>query len=373
MRISIICYDMSHNCLGRAYLLGRVLRRRYEVDIHGFNFSGGRIWKPCDTGEFEYRTVRGRSFPAFFLSLASMVRDIRGDVVYASKLRVGSYGAALVNKIFHKRPVVLDIDDDETAWSGDYNWLGRWASVLNPAGPLQAEWIEGLAGRADDITTVSARIRDKYGRGVLVPHGKDTDLFDPARFDRDRLRQQYNIDKFKVIMFLGSPRPHKGLGDIIRAMDLLGRDDLRFMVIGKGSAPHYEKELQEAGGGRVILVDEIPFNEVPGFLCMADLVVLPQKRSPKTQGQVPAKVFDAMAMARPVIASNVSDLPAILEGCGIIVEPGDIEALAEKIDWVLTHRDEAGEMGKRARERCIEEYSWDVMEERLAGVFEKYR
>ena len=80
-----------------------------------------------------------------------------------------------------------------------------------------------------------------------------------------------------------------------------------------------------------------------------------------------------MAMAKPIIATNVSDLPQILKGCGIVVEPEDVSGLAEKISWVFSNPLEAEEMGRRAREKCIEEYSWDVMEKKLVAIFDKYK
>jgi len=66
-------------------------------------------------------------------------------------------------------------------------------------------------------------------------------------------------------------------------------------------------------------------------------------------------------------------MPKILEGCGIVVESENITELAEKITWVFANYLEAEKMGQRAREKCIVEYSWDVMEKRLVGIFEKYR
>jgi len=115
-----------------------------------------------------------------------------------------------------------------------------------------------------------------------------------------------------------------------------------------------------------------PFEKVPEFLAMADVVVIPQKRTFATLGQVPAKVFDAMAMAKPIIATNVSDLAEILNGCGWIVEPENPEQLAKTIQYVLDHPDKAAEMGQKARQKCIEKYSWDTMEKILIKTFRNY-
>jgi len=83
-------------------------------------------------------------------------------------------------------------------------------------------------------------------------------------------------------------------------------------------------------------------------------------------------VFDAMAMAKRIIATNVLDLPEILDGCGWIVEHENSEQLAQIIQYVLSNPKEAEEMGQKARQRCIEKYSWVAMEKILLKVFKKY-
>jgi glycosyltransferase involved in cell wall biosynthesis len=75
------------------------------------------------------------------------------------------------------------------------------------------------------------------------------------------------------------------------------------------------------------------------------LVVLPRRKAPVWIGQTPAKVFDAMAMAKPIIVTNISELPEILKGYGWIVEPGNLKQLPEAIPYILDHPVQAEEMG----------------------------
>ena len=79
-----------------------------------------------------------------------------------------------------------------------------------------------------------------------------------------------------------------------------------------------------------------------------------------------------MAMAKPIIATAVSDLPEILSGCGKIVEPRNPDALAEAIQSLLDHPDEAAEMGWKAREKCKRDYSWEAMEKVLLPIFQRH-
>jgi glycosyltransferase involved in cell wall biosynthesis len=105
---------------------------------------------------------------------------------------------------------------------------------------------------------------------------------------------------------------------------------------------------------------------------MSDVVVIPQKKCNASAGQLPAKVFDAMAMAKPIIATSVSDLPAILRDCGWLVDPENVGELAMSIKYVLEHPDEGKTMGCKARKKCIEMYSYDAMERPLCDIFKVY-
>ena len=109
---------------------------------------------------------------------------------------------------------------------------------------------------------------------------------------------------------------------------------------------------------------------LPKHLSAADILVIPQRDTTDTQGQIPAKLFDAMAMAKPVITTRVSDIPEVLGRHGYLVEPGNSEELARTLQYVLDHPEEAKERGLRARERCIELYDLKVMEAKLQSLIE---
>jgi glycosyltransferase involved in cell wall biosynthesis len=233
--------------------------------------------------------------------------------------------------------------------------------------------MDKLVPRADDITTVSSFLRDIYGpKTVIVPHGRDASLFKPILYDSESLRRERGLDGWKIIMFLGTPKPHKGIEDIILSVRRLGRQDVRVVIVGVEEDDPFMEALHRQNKELIVPIGMVPFGEIPKFLSMADLIVLPQKKEPKTLGQIPAKVFDAMAMAKPIIATDVSDMAAILDGCGVIVEPGDIEQLALKIDLLLNDPPLALELGRKAREKFLKEYSFDTMESRLLNIFEKY-
>ncbi len=388
MKISILTPDLSHNCLGRSYLLAKILQRHYEVEIIGPIFSDG-IWKPvADDKSITYKSVKvsGRFKP--YWQIRELTKKIDGDVIYASKPLFTSFGIGLLKKIIDKKPLILDIDDWQMGFMKEnYNNLSlihRFKSLAASAVyfySIGSYWNdllgEKLAHFADEITISNHFLKKKFG-GKIIWHARDTKILDPTKFDKRLIRKRYKIENTKkVVMFLGTPRNHKGIDNLIKAINLTKDPDIILIIVGINYKDSYCLNLvktakKSLGEKRFIDFGIQPFEKVPEFLAIADVVVIPQRRNFATMGQIPAKVFDAMAMAKPIIATNVSDLPEILDRCGWIVEPENPEQLAKAIQYIFKHPEEAAETGQKARQKCIEKYSYDAVGKILIDVFRKY-
>jgi type VI secretion system protein ImpG len=94
-------------------MLAKVLRRHHDVEVLGslFRAHAPSIWRPCDTGEFDYQIVEGCKFPRYLGSIRQLLKRLSGDVIYACKARLPSYGVALLKRLLGGKRVVLDIDD----------------------------------------------------------------------------------------------------------------------------------------------------------------------------------------------------------------------------------------------------------------------
>jgi glycosyltransferase involved in cell wall biosynthesis len=371
-KVSILNYDLSNNSLGRAHILAQALSNNYEVEIIGPT-RGGDIWEPLRECETRIKKIPGGGFPFLLFKLPSILKKIDGDILYAVKPRFTSFGLALLKKLFSKTPVILDIDD----WEMGFYLKGRLPSrisrlldIANPNGFLWTWLLHLLIPLADGKTTVSTFLRDRYG-GTIVPHAKDTGYFDPARFNGPNPAAGAETEGKKIIMFLGTPRKPKGLDDALDAVLMLDEPDVALMVVGADPGGRYEKKLKKKGGNRLIMVGRIPANQAPEYLAAADVIVIPQRRTSATVGQIPSKVFDAMAMAKPIVSTGVSDIPEILDGCGMVVRPDSPEDLGKAIKWILDNPEEGALMGLNARKKCIDSYSLGAIRESLINIVEK--
>ena len=371
MKISVLCFDLSDNAAGRADLLARLLEPLGSIEVIGPR-TGPGVWGPVASGPVRYTAVESRRMPGFLHVMADLARRADGDLIVASKTKLGSAGVGYLKRIFGRRPLLLDIDDWEVGFhlrSGFWGTVGRAVNLGNAAG-LPWTWLcERFTVLADGQTVASRFLQQRFG-GALVTHVRDTNTWKPGGVDPAEGRRRLGVGSERLVMFLGTPRGYKGLEDLAAAVSSLDRPDVLLAVIGtSASSPAGQQILRLCPRAR--LWPWVPFEQIPTFLAAADVVAVPQRDTPDTLGQVPAKLFDAMALGRPVVSTRVSMIPEILDGCGLVVEPGNVIALAAAIRRLVDDPAEAQALGTRARERCVERYSFEAARRILFPLVEK--
>ncbi len=372
MKISFLCFDLSNNSLGRVALLARALARHHQVELIG-PARGNKIWFPLEDLELPVKSFTWKRYPAFIPELRRMIRHIDGDVIFACKLFPTSFGVGILKRFLSEKPLIVDIDDWELGFfyhSGFWGKLGRSLNFSNPNGLPYTWFMERLTGLADAVT-VSNRFLEKKFSGKLLHHCRDTAMLNPEKFDAAKEKEKLNLGNKKVVMFLGTPRPHKGVDDLFSAFLNIQDPDIHLVIVGADDpsrplGPHWEKVKD-----RVTVLPKIPFSRLPEHLSAADVVAVPQRATTDTMGQMPAKIFDAMAMAKPVISTRVSDIPEVLDGCGYLVNAGDTQQLADMINYVFQHPEEASQKAQQAREKCMRLYDIKVLEQGLLETIDK--
>ena len=373
MKISFLCFDLSDNSLGRVAILAKTLARHHQVELVG-PAKQGKIWYPLQDLDLPIKSFPWNRYPAFVPTIRQMMLAIDGDVLFACKLRPTSFGVGLMKKWTSGKPLLVDIDDWELGFfyrAGFWGRVGRFLNFSNPNGLPHTWLMEKLVNFADGITVSNGFLQNRFS-GTLLYHCRDTSLLDPDKFDRDGAKEKLGVKNKKVVMFLGTPRAHKGVEDLAEAMNKIDDPDACLVIIGAedGLGGLREKLAKE---DRLVLLPMIPFRDLPEHLAAADVVVIPQRKTSDTVGQMPAKIFDAMAMAKPIVSTRVSDIPDVLGDCGYLVEPGNVQQLAEAMDHVFTHPEEALAKGKKARERCIAHYDINVLENQLLKLVDDVR
>jgi glycosyltransferase involved in cell wall biosynthesis len=381
-RVTLIAPDLSGGGVTRTYLLARVLQTlRLSVQVVGFQF-GAAIY-PEPPHDLPVHALSGCILPQLLGSSLKLLNWITGDIVYAIKPKPTSFGIALLKKLIAHRPLILDIDDWELSWLGgdEFSYKPTPKQFLRDSlttngalrqvdHPLYLQFMERLISQADAITVDTQFLQDRFG-GTYLPNGKDTTLFDPQRYDAQRSRQQYGLAGYRVLMFPGTARPHKGLEDVLLALDQLNQPDLRLVIVGGRKPDNYDDDLMRQWGRWIIRLPCFPVEQMPEIVAAAHVIVVPQRDQAIARAQFPLKLTDGMAMAKPILATTVGDIPQILGDTGFLVPPQSPEHIAQQIQWIFDHPEAANQRGWQSRLRCIERYSHESMSVILAGVLKQ--
>jgi colanic acid biosynthesis glycosyl transferase WcaI len=180
-----------------------------------------------------------------------------------------------------------------------------------------------------------------------LPNGVDTVFFQPDN-------NPQSGKEFKVI-YAGLFGLAQGLDQILMAAGKIPEaEHITFTLVGDG--PERSKLLQRAEELRLKTVyfsAPVPKNKVPQLLQKADVIVVPLKI--QLTGAVPSKLYEAMAVGKPVILIGGGEAAKIVNDaqCGLVVRPSDREELVSAIRYLKAHPAEGAQMGKNGRESVV--------------------
>lgn len=240
-----------------------------------------------------------------------------------------------------------------------------------------------LAAAADHVVTLGRAIRDDLvARGVdpdrvtVVPNGVDGRLLG-LRVSSPQARQALGLPSTGFwVGTVTSLVDYEGIDTLVEAVALLrGRGvDARAAVVGDGVArPAVEALVQERGlTDHVVVPGRVPPADATAWYQALDAFVVPRRDTAVTRTVVPLKPLQAMALGRPVVAS---DLPALAEvvthgRTGLLAAPDDPHALADALAALADDPATAGRLGDAGRDVAATR-TWDAAGAAYRDLYER--
>ncbi len=233
------------------------------------------------------------------------------------------------------------------------------------------------------ITLTQGLKKELVDRGVpgekimIVPNGVDTERFVPKTRDRE-LEAQLGFEGKKVIGYIGAFAPYEGLEYLLQAAAILrykkNREDFRIIIIGDGVNFDELQTLRDDLKLRPIVTikGRVSHDVIHKYYSLIDIVPIPRLGVPVCEIVSPLKPFEAMAMGKAVVASNVAALAEIVRDneTGLLHRKDDVDHLAQVLETLLDHPELARRLGDAARRWVVAERDWRSL---ARSVGELYR
>ncbi|MFC1897617.1 glycosyltransferase family 4 protein [Chloroflexota bacterium] len=208
---------------------------------------------------------------------------------------------------------------------------------------------------------------------VILPRGANIELFSPNK-DVESVRQKYNLGSSALVIYQGTMAEVRQLDVLIRAFARVTerKRNVKLLMVGNGYTAHLKQLTSTLGlSENIIFTGQVPYPEVPQLIAAADIAVCPVPPLEIYKISSPTKLFEYMAMIKPVIANEeIPEHKEVIEqsGGGILV-PFDAEAFAQAILELLDNHKQVVEMGRKGREWVIKNRSYRVLARELEESF----
>jgi glycosyltransferase involved in cell wall biosynthesis len=311
-------------------------------------------------------------FASFVVSSLFALPFVGGfDLVWAANPNIISFYPSLIYRVVKRCPLVQNVDD---LWPEALYDLGvpRW-SFLAMLGKFTAKIAYKLSSAITPISPAYVDVlTNKYeveaSKVCVVPAGVDLDVFS---FEEESVKE--DCGKFTVL-YIGAFSPAYDFNQVFRAAQLLSScSDVEFVIQGGGELTGALKfKMKKMGLRNVKVVDKIVSRmEVAKILSEADALLLPLNGVGSIELGISSKLYEYQAAGKPILccSSGVPGRYVSETKSGVVVNPGDYEALAKAIVYLRENRAVAQELGASGRRYVENNLSIEQTSLKMENVF----
>jgi glycosyltransferase involved in cell wall biosynthesis len=236
---------------------------------------------------------------------------------------------------------------------------------------------------AEKIFVVSAVLKKKLTSAgipedkiIINPNGVDPSVFNP-KVDNGIVRAEYNLNEKNIIGFIGVFGQWHGVDTLVKAIPHVidANRNVHFLIIGDGYLRKRLDEIVEQNnvGAFITFTGVIPYSSVPKYLNACDILASPHRNMADGANFFgsPVKIFEYMAMEKPIVASNLHQLGEVLKDgeTALLATPDDEESLADAILRLISDHALRTRLGINARKEVIKNYTWQRNAERVIEAY----
>lgn len=232
-----------------------------------------------------------------------------------------------------------------------FNNEGIWGRKRFKAGAREElDHIVALTQKTEEALIVEGADIKKMS---VIPHFVDT-----KRFVSTRPRKIV-----RTILFCGRLEEYKGVFDFIEMARRLPKN-LRFVMVGDGSQ---KNKLKRPG----VEIKSVSYDDMPSIYQEADIFVAPSKPTKTWEEQYCTVILEAQASGMPIVTTNTGGIPENIGEAGIIVSPGDVDAMTKAVKRLIDDPALRLAYSKKARARAVDVHDITIGAHKLDLLYQK--
>jgi glycosyltransferase involved in cell wall biosynthesis len=258
---------------------------------------------------------------------------------------------AWITQFVHHRPFLVTVHGSDIYIGTKTVWIRSLTKILlNQANAVIAI--------SRDLSQTLVRLGISEDKITVIPEVIDIDRFLSTEQNREN-----------IILFVGSLIPRKGCKYLIQAFSEIAKSFPNYQLSLVGDGPDKSELIGLVSdlqlGKNVHFLGSKSRDEIPILMGQARLFVLPS-----LEEGLGVVLLEAIASATPCVASCIGGIPDIItQDVGVLVPPGDSEALSSAILGILNHEERWDELSRHARERALSEFRRDSFSEKFKKVY----
>ncbi len=369
-----------------------LINEGYEVFLFSLSYKPYRLQQESVNGIKVHRYQASKliyklsalvySFPFFSLLIKSkinhFVETVKPDVLHIHDMPLAET-VFKVNKKY-ELPVILDLHEDRPEIMKFYPHLQKFpGNVLISPAKWAKKQIE-LMKKADRVVLVTEEAKEKFSalhqelntKITVVPNTINPDIFYNYPIN------QSILERFKpnpMILYVGDTGLRRGTDTAIKAMPFVLKEYpyAQLVFVGKNSEDSMLHNLVDKLGLKknVIFEGWQDVSLFPSYIKAATICISPLKRNPHHDTTYANKIFQYMAMGKPVVVSNCPAQQHVIEEeeCGLVHKAENERELAEELIALLSSEALANQLGNRGKKAVEEKWNWDKTSKGLLNLY----
>jgi glycosyltransferase involved in cell wall biosynthesis len=299
----------------------------------------------------------------------------KADIVLSTSPQFFNGLAGYAVSKLRRIPWVLEIRD---LWPESIVAVG---AIKSPIIISLLEWIERFAYRkADRIVPVTDSFKTyMLGKGIeagkitVVKNGVDLAQYAPLD-SASALAEALGVKGKFVVSYFGTHGMAHHLETIFHAAHRLrGSKNIVFLMVGDGAERRALLQMRDDMAlGNVVMLDQQPKSRMREFWALSDISLVLLKKSDLFKTVIPSKIFEILAMAKPIILGVEGESADLLRAAkaGICIEPEKADDLATQVLELSQNAERCQQLGRNGRRYVMEHFDRIVLARKLASVLE---